>query len=255
MLADVLYSNSLIKLRGMIQNRYGMDLKINFINEISAIDLSQQTPSIIEGDLHIFITPQSKYMATVVVKNGAELETEEKYNVFQLIKMILEPVFFSAYLDQQEQNQKAHRIQQHPSDLSGQVILLESNSPFSILKYAIEIQDITERWAHMPYFSIKSQITRVSDLFELGRVVISIDDILTLNGEEQMMLCEFLLKADPTLHPLIVIGTSTESSLSIIDQHLASVLNDKRIQLQSLPLETKKLRESLELFFTDAFNA
>ena len=173
----------------------------------------------------------------------------------ELIKMILEPVFFSAYLDQQEQNQKAHRIQQHPSDLSGQVILLESNSPFSILKYAIEIQDITERWAHMPYFSIKSQITRVSDLFELGRVVISIDDILTLNGEEQMMLCEFLLKADPTLHPLIVIGTSTESSLSIIDQHLASVLNDKRIQLQSLPLETKKLRESLELFFTDAFNA
>lgn len=255
MLADVLYSNSLIKLRGMIQNRYGMDLKINFINEISAIDLSQQTPSTIEGDLHIFITPQSKYMATVIVKNGAELETEEKYNVFQLIKMILEPVFFSAYLDQQEQNQKAHRLQQHPSDLSGQVILLESDSPFSILKYAIEIQDITERWAHMPYFSIKSQISKVSDLFELGRVVISIDDILTLNGEEQMMFCEFLFKADPTLHPLIVIGTSSESSLSIIDQHLASVLKDKRIQLQSLPLETKKLRESLELFFTDAFNA
>lgn len=254
MLAEVLETSSVQRLRGILKSRYGKGLKVNFMVDATSIDLTAQSPCFMQGDLRIPIIANDKYFATAIVPNSTNLSSESVTQVSELVQLVLGPALLEWHLKQTENNNSVMSGNDDPFpgiDIDAAVFLLESKNKSMIDKVAIQIHEITERWASLRYADIKSSLNSIEDINELGAMTIVIDDILSLTAQEQALLTDYMVQSNLKMHPMFLIGSSAPlqqllAKGQLIDS-LAKILQDNRLELDRLPQNFKLLKESLEL--------
>jgi len=272
MIAEIMHSNSVLKLRGILQSRYGVGLNVSSMVDASTLDLTVQSAFRKKGSLHVPIIARGKYLGTAIM-DRAELLSESDVNaVSEIVRLVLEPALFSFFLS--KQNFVEGEIQDQSNvtfltglqaksemndqswytnrpELSTSVLFLESHNPHRISKTAVHIHELGSRWALLNWKDVRNEIHQISDIKSLGPMTLVIDDILTLTPKEQSLIADYSLEANPMTEPLILVG-GTSHLLDLMDQRLIEedfgiYLMRNSLNLDRLPTDFTVLKEALEL--------
>jgi hypothetical protein len=274
MITEIMQSNSVEKLKGILKSRYGLGLKVVSMVDSSTIDMTLQRAVLQNGSLQIPIISRDKYLGLAVMDGAHSITEGDQHAVSEIVRLVLEPALYSFYLKRQLETSAVQVLPDNVISLqnysgkttsiskddqwlhnrpefSSSIILLESGNPHKTSRVALQIHEIGERWALVNFKEMRENIKNIQDLRSLGPMTLFVDDVLVLNQAEQQILAEFSLEANPMTEPLILIG-STKSILDLMDQRqvtevLAHHLMRNRIELDRLPMDFPTMREALEL--------
>jgi hypothetical protein len=272
---QLLKTSSVQRLKGLIENRYGKQLRIQAMADVS--DLSQLDKShLFAGkDLRIPISSNDKYMCTAIVADGAGLGSEEAVSISHLVRMILEPIFYDFYLEQKRENAQGptnpvgnlvtveeldmemFRVEMEFEKTRGQVLFLMAGNPSQISRAAMEIHELKQKWAFLKFTDIRDRIQSAEDLVGLGDITILIDDILMLSPTERQIVMDYIFATHAGATPMILVGVTSSiadlESQALVGKDWIKLMQHFNLDLDRLPSEMKRFKQSLELYFEPAF--
>lgn len=269
------------RLKQLLASRYGKGLQIRQLMDLA--ELTSEESFTRGHDLHIPIRVNGAILGTAVVPSADDLSSEKRQGVAQLVRMVLEPAMYKWYLDQKEANlleiTKANLdldnvrifgedpmpsiddiisdnldvLNESPAtELLSHLIHLEGRSENTNKKVALQLQEITGRWAFVPFNDIKAQLHSAQDISKMGGMTIFVENVENLNPSEQELLMDYIAEERSEDEPLIV--TSSLKSLDELSRgslagKLADELSVNCFEVDRAPLSTQGLKEVLELFF------
>jgi hypothetical protein len=270
------------RLRQMIAERYGKNLQIRQLMDLTGVDLDND--NFTRGrDLHIPIKVNGAVLGTAVVPSADDLNAKGRQGITQLVRMVLEPAMYKWYLDQKESNllelNKAQLeldnvrlfgeeplpsideiLSENPevltegpgAELISHLIHLQGMSPTTNKKVALTLHELAGRWAFVPFDDIKNQLHSSQDIAKMGAMTIFIEKIENLNEPEQELLLDYISEERYSDEPIII--TSSQLALDELSKSsLSTKLNDEIsvncFEVDKAPLTSQGLKEVLELFF------
>jgi len=277
---STLDSSYVERLKQILSSRYGKGLQIRQLMDLA--ELGSEEVFTRGRDLHIPIRVNGAVLGTAVVPSADDLNAEKRQGVAQLVRMVLEPAMYKWYLDQKEANlQEINKAQPDfenvrlfgeslpsiedllkededipakgpGSDLVSHLIHLEGHSEQANKKVALQLHELTGRWAFVPFNDIKGQLHSAQDIAKLGAMTIFIENAETLNAAEQELLMDYIADEREQDEPLIITSSSLklgELSRASLDDKLVDELSVNCFEVDRAPLTAQGLREVLELFF------
>ncbi|WP_374029408.1 hypothetical protein [Bdellovibrio bacteriovorus] len=280
---STLDSSFVNRLKQILASRYGKGLQIRQLMDLAELKSGEE--AFTRGrDLHIPIQVNGAFLGTAVVPSADDLNAEKKQGVTQLVRMVLEPAMYKWYLEQKESNllelNKAQLeldnvrlfgeslptiddilndeelnddLTEGPaSELISHLIHLEGRSENTNKKVALQLHELTSRWAFVPFNDIKGQLHSAQDIAKMGAMTIFIENVENLNAAEQELVLDYISEEHSADEPLII----TSSLLSLEDlgkssltSNLVDELSVNCFEVDRAPLTTQGLKEVLELFF------
>ncbi|WII72694.1 hypothetical protein QJS83_02270 [Bdellovibrio sp. 22V] len=280
---STLDSSFVNRLKQILASRYGKGLQIRQLMDLAELKSGEE--AFTRGrDLHIPIQVNGAFLGTAVVPSADDLNAEKKQGVTQLVRMVLEPAMYKWYLEQKESNllelNKAQLeldnvrlfgeslptiddilndeelnddLTEGPaSELISHLIHLEGRSENTNKKVALQLHELTSRWAFVPFNDIKGQLHSAQDIAKMGAMTIFIENVENLNAAEQELVLDYISEGHSADEPLII----TSSLLSLEDlgkssltSNLVDELSVNCFEVDRAPLTTQGLKEVLELFF------
>ena len=264
----VLEHENLRKLKALLSARYGKNIKMNFMMDVSEAEQGTQAPKLIAGDLRIpLISRNGDHLASINVLDAGSLAQEDQSSITQLVYLLLEPVFYSwtlevksevkesifYNLEQQENIIPFKNLNQHPEfvrSVSTNIMFLESRNPLFIRKVVDEIHEMSLRTSCLPFDAIQGQIKSAKDIAILGSSTIVVHDLLHLSHNDRLVIAEYLNMNFKT-GPLILIASSSSlrdlKSQQMVESFILPHLEKCILEVERLPLKNPLLREALEL--------
>ena len=147
-------------------------------------------------------------------------------------------------LDPDEDDLSTSKLLSHLCNLEG------SNSTL-VKKVALQIHEMTHRWAFAPWESVRSQIKTVSDLVNLGAMTLFVEDVTQLAMEDQVLIEEYLTGDRSSQDPLFITACKSIEDLST-DTFFPNFFDEMEVssfKIDKAPMDFNSLREVLELFF------
>lgn len=262
--------NSISRLKQILASRYGKGLELRPLTDVSE-ESSDKGHSVRGTDLYIPLRVKDAFLGTAVVPDAEELPTDSKHQISQMVKMVLEPSLYSAFLERREDNLRL--LSEGAVDASNLKIFGQPEPPTVLppmkprlmqnlvhlhghdsqrtRKAAFVLHEMTGRWAFAPWKDMCQGLMTVTDVIRLGAMTLFIEDVTTLTSDEQTLLVDYLAHPRSENDPLIVTAscaspeeTSTKVAPALGDELLASALD-----LDRSPLSERGLREALSLLF------
>lgn len=282
MYSSTLDSSFINRLKQLVASKYGKNIEIRQLLNITDLDIEQDTFT--RGmDLHVPIKVNGSILGSAIVSAANDLNDEKQQSVAQLIRMVLEPAMYSWYLEQKEANlQEIQKTNFAPEnvrifsdeampdfdevisdsaaldkslapELISNLIHLEGSNETSLKKVALQIHDLTTRWAFIPFADIKGQLHSAFDIAKMGAITIYIENVETLNQPEQELIMDYLNDTHFSDEPLILTTTSLKledlNKVPTLEKNLIDELMVNSFDVDRAPMSTSRLREVLELFF------
>lgn len=269
------------RLKQILASRYGKGLQIRQLMDLS--ELQSDEDAFTRGrDLHVPIKVNGALLGTAVVPSADDLNEEKRQGVTQLIRMVLEPAMYKWYLEQRESNlaeiskanvslENVHLFaEEMPSideildggeevnpvkglELISHLIHLEGRIETTNKKVALQLHEMTGRWAFVPFNDIKGQLHSSFDIAKMGGMTIFIENVESLNAAEQELLSEYLSEEHGSDEPLIITSSKLKADELASAPGLSSALTDELMvncfEVDRAPLTAQGLKEVLELFF------
>ncbi|RYZ91187.1 MAG: hypothetical protein EOP06_07100, partial [Proteobacteria bacterium] len=89
----MLMDTSLLKLKQLLSSRYGKNIEIRPLMDMSKLASTVET--VVSGnDLFIPIVVHDQFLGTGVIPHGWELSEEKQKGIAQLVRMVLEPKLY-----------------------------------------------------------------------------------------------------------------------------------------------------------------
>jgi len=270
------------RLKKILANRYGKSLQVRRLMDLTEVDAHKEFFT--KGrDLHIPIRVKGAFLGTAVVAAADDLNEEHRQGIADLIKMTLEPAMYQWYLIQKENNleeiSKAHLdvsnvrlfgedmpsiddvlddkitgLENKPGhELISHLVHLEGSQQTMNKKVALQLHDMTSRWAFVPFNDIKGQLHSTQDFSKMGAMTVFVENIEDLNASEQELLLEYVSEDHGGDEPLII----TSSRVSVDELGKKEGMNSRFVdeigvnsfEVDKAPLTTQALKDVLELFF------
>ncbi|MNJ91201.1 hypothetical protein D3C87_88480 [compost metagenome] len=283
MLNSSLDSTFVDRLKEILASRYGKGLQIRQLMDLNEMDADANLFR--RGhDLHIPLKVNGAFLGTAVVPSADDLDEEKQTSIAQLVRMVLEPAMYRWYLEQRENNlqeinkanltldnvrlfgeeplpdidellksEEALEEYLDKSELISHLIHLEGVSENTNKKVALQLHEMTSRWAFVPFNDIKGQLHSSADISKLGEMTIFIERVEDLNDAEQELLLEYLEEERSPSEPLIVTSSRLKLSdlgrLETLKGHLMDEISVNNFEVDRAPLTSQGLKEVLELFF------
>lgn len=256
------------RLKDIIQLKYGATLKIMPIADSNS--LSNASGFYAKGDdLLIPIVVNDLFLSTAIVPRGNLLSSSDKGSISQLIRMVLDPVCYSAYLSSKERNLSSDPISTfYPfagpvlvealpkkRPLCTASIFSRSSNLMSFNKFAHNVHDITERWAMLRMDDLGDSLSSQQDLLDLGPITLLIPELRELNDLKIDLIRQYIGKNHASNDPLLLINS--QSTLMELDRekNLGKEIMDhflfNQIDLTSQVFTEERIREILEMLFYD----
>ncbi len=269
------------RLKQILNSRYGKGLQIRQLMDLT--ELGSEEVFTRGRDLHIPIRVNGSILGTAVVPSADDLNEEKRQGVAQLVRMALEPAMYKWYLDQKEANlmelNKAQLdldnvhlfgeealpslddilndtsgdLNEGPaSELISHLIHLEGSSENTNKKVALQLHELTSRWAFVPFKDIKGQLHSSQDIAKMGAMTIFVENVENLNPAEQELLMDYIAEERSSEEPLIItssLANLAELGKSSLVSNLVDELSVNCFEVDRAPLTTQGLKEVLELFF------
>lgn len=278
---STLDSSFVNRLKQILASRYGKGLQIRQLMDLG--ELSAEDVYTRGRDLHIPIKVNGSILGTAVVPSADDLNAEKRQGVAQLVRMVLEPAMYKWYLDQRESNlaeitkaqvnldnvrlfgddplpsidELLKEDETEPneglvSDLVSHLIHLQGRSENTNKKVALQLHELTGRWAFVPFNDIKGQLHSAHDIAKLGAMTIYIENAESLNAAEQELLMDYISE-DPFADEPLIITSSSVPVEQLGNTSLTSPMIDEItvncFEVDRAPMSTEGLKEVLELFF------
>lgn len=279
---SIMDNSQIEKLKNILSERFGKTISIRQLSDISNLR-NPESPYFKGSDLHIPIQFNGSLLGTAVIASAQDLESSSKNDMSELVKMILEPTLHNWYLQQREnnirelskvdieldnvrligdkhnyENDYELEIENDQAPLVSHIVHFHGTSLTNIKKAALQLHEITGRWAFVPFNDIKGQLHSSLDIARMGNMTIFIEDVEKLNSAETELLLNYLNEDVQADTPLIITA-SAQTCKTLRSGDLSSELIDEleinEFEMERAPLEHRRLREVLELFFLkDSFD-
>jgi hypothetical protein len=265
---------SLLKLKQLLNSRYGKGFELRPLMDMSKLARSNET--VISGnDLFIPIVVQEQFLGTAVIPHGWELCEEKRKGVAQLVRMVLEPKLYNEFLERRESNLKCVQGLEFPdtnlalfgddnksteteifdfekTSFTTSLIHLQGKQIQIIKKVALQIHEFSARWAFVPFEDVQKELNSVMDICNLGGMTLFVENAEKLPVKYQDLLAEYLSSPRSLEEPLIL--TASTVSLENMEQFIQSpgLLQDMisvHLEVERAPLNSAALREVVELVF------
>lgn len=259
-----------IKASDLIKERYGKSLSYRAIKLISNdLQIKESEHYYLSGeDLIIPLKLKDSNLGDVVVKSGSELHLNQKTEITDLIKFLIEPKIYNIQLKQIEENlsrakvrtlslvQKQSVVPIHQNNTFrkqtlSQVILLKSHTEMTRNKVALKLHEMTERNLFVHLKDVLPSLSASEDLGSLSDVTIYIDEIENLPSASLELVQDYLAK-DQSTGPLFLIGSSLSPDVIRQKNWLTSFKNDLigfHFDIDRVPLSQQVSEDVLELLF------
>lgn len=270
---STLDSSFVNRLKQILAERYGKGLQIRQLTDLSTPEHNEDEVFMKGNDLHIIIRANEIFMGTAVVPSVHDLSNESRHSVAQLVRMVLEPAMYKWYLDTKEFNldrlntnhlefnnirlfKKNSSLTEDftetlTSHLMTHLIHLEGTSATTIKKMALQLHELTTRYAFVPLNDVKEQLQTPLDISKMGAMTIYVENVETLSLADQELLLEYANQKNGVNSPLIV--TSSSKKLTAFSESmnpsLVKKLSASCFDVSRAPLNSQGLKDVLELFF------
>lgn len=138
------------------------------------------------------------------------------------------------------------------SELISHIIHLEGRSEIKNKKIALQLHELTGRWAFVPFGDIKGQLHSAQDIAKMGGMTIFVENVENLNTAEQELLLDYISEDHLSDEPLILTSSAKnldELSSAELASNLIDELSVNCFEVDKAPLSTQSLKDVLELFF------
>lgn len=251
----------------LIEEKYGKTLQFRSLKLIDGKGKSAYQ----HGDDYIIPLSLKNYdLGDVVVSRGSFLDDQQKAEVVDLIKFLVEPQIYNQHLKNAEQNilsQKSAQIENDSkivklfpqiSDTKktlSKLIHLKSHVEQTRTKVALKIHEMSGRNLFVRLNDVISTMSSVDDLLSLNDTTILIEDIETISTSMMEILESFLAKSadlDQDAGPLVLVGSSL--TMEAIEEkswnsRLKNDLLGFYFDIDRVPLSQQTSKEILELLF------
>ncbi len=264
---DILNDSAWKKTIALVKDKYGKSLSyraMKVIGEDSDVSFYSQG-----DDLIIPLRLKNHDLGDVIVSRGSLLDTQQKSEVVDLVKFLVEPKIYNLHLKQSEENTKTQSQERKPFTLQlfttevaarktlSQIIHLKSIKPLARHKVAHKIHEMTERNLFVHLDDISASLTSVEDIKTLADTTIYIESIEDLNSSMLMLLQNYLQNSFED-GPLFLIGSQLSMTDIQSQTWSASLKNDLMgfyFDIDRVPPSQQLSEEILELLFfqLDAF--
>lgn len=275
MMKDVVENAVWTKTQALIQDKYGK--KIAF----KTIDLANSAmPSFLEGDdLIVPLNSKSVYLGEVIINRGSLLSTQQREEVIDLIRFLVEPHVYNKHLklkeeieaykrqismeaydqveqenvfslfnDEEEEEQSLVRI-------INSVIHLRSANALTRKKVALKIHEMAQQNMFVAFSEIARQMHSVEEFKTFDKTTFFIEDINQLNASELALLDA---ACDLKIEGLVFIIGSALSDKQIdvlrVSNELKADLNAILFDIDRLPFSQQTSTDVLELLFFSSSN-
>lgn len=257
---EILNDSAWKKTFELIKGKYGKNLSYRSIRLTNTVD----SPFYSQGDdLIIPLKIKDHDLGDVVVNRGSLLDSQQKTEVVDLIKFLIEPKVYNLHLQNLEQNSNASKaISNIPfigvvendsfvrTTLSS-IIHLKSHSQQTRHKVAMKIHEMSERNLFVFLDDIAATLTSVEDIKTLNDMTVYVDNIENLSSSMLTLLQKYLsLSYDSG--PLFLIG-STLSLQDLESRDLPELVKKDLMgfyfDIDRVPVSQQTSEEILELLF------
>lgn len=239
MIAESLDSLSVRRLRGILKDRYGAELKIQHLVDakVAQGDSSPGSFQIREGGrtLDVPIRSRGKFLASARVEAARLLREDERKGIAEMVCLVLEPTFYLWYLEQIEMNSSSGTEVTSRGDLgdfqvfasteaplAGQVYLVESSDRLLAKKRALSVHETHGRWNFIEISSPEQARMIAADMSGWGGATILLTDLHWLSSIAQRSLLHELLSNRSRYSqedlPLLIVSHGEDESSPWIDQ-------------------------------------
>ncbi len=274
---DSLDNSSVLKLKQILASRFGKGLEIRQLMDVSSIPKLE--PTLKGQDLHIPIENNGQVLGTAIIPEASNLDQEKMKDITDVVKLILEPTMYNWFLERRENNltqlsstefstenlelfddvdddeddseYEEETSTQKPQMISN-LVHLDGKNEVQIKKIALQLHELTHRWAFLPFTDIADQLTDIKEIIKMGAITLFIENVQTLSAAHQDLLLEYLAVPRSDEEPLVVTTSKLDiSELRSSDLHpnLIDELEVNTFEVERAPLSHVSLREVLELFF------
>lgn len=276
MMKDVVENTVWTKTQSLIQDKYGKKIALK------TIDLTNSTmPSFVEGDdLIVPLNSKPVYLGEVIVNRGSLLSTQQREEVIDLIRFLVEPHVYNKHLKLKEEieaykrqlateavieNEKESNVfslfKDEQEELSlvkliNSVIHLRSNSALTRKKVALKIHDMAEQNLFVSFKDIARQMHSVEEFKSFDKTTVFVEDISQLNEQELSLLnAASALKVEGLV--FIIGSTLADKQIETLNvtQELKADLNAILFDIDRLPLAQQTSTDVLELLFFSSSNS
>lgn len=271
--------NSMVRLKQLLASRFGKGLELRPLTDVSDEESAGGGGHSLKGvDLHIPLRVRDAFLGTAVVPSVGDLSAENKVQISQMVRMVLEPALYRDYLERREDNLRslseesldssnlkvfgapeapeleddAEATIQQPHLLSN-LIYFHGHDTQRARRAALMLHEMTGRWAFAPFEDLSANIHSVLDLVKLGAMTLFVSDVNALDPKTQDMLVDYLSVPRSAESPLILIAGSADpeelTRQGRLSPAIMAEISINSLELDRIPLKEKSLRDVLQLMF------
>lgn len=259
-----------IKANELIREKYGKNLSYRAIKLISenAKTLHDENFYSLGDDLVIPLKLKNFNLGDVIVSRGSLLNQDQKLEVLDLVKFLVEPKVYSLQLRQSEENLinqtskpltlvtarsvvPIHPPEKFRKQTLSQILMLKSHTELTRNKVALKIHEMTERNLFVHLDDIINSISSKEEIKTLNDVTVYIADITLLSKATLNLLQEYL-DMNSADGPLFLVGSSLSlEAIENVDwpESLKKDLMGFYFDIDRVPLSQQTSPEILELLF------
>ena len=224
---EILDDSAWKKTLQLIEEKYGKTLQFRALTLLN----DQKKSAYLNGDDFIIPLSLKNYdLGNVIVNRGSFLSEEQKSEIVDLIKFLVEPQVYNLLLKTTEENilnQKNNALAEknkvvklfdnfeiyqtsNAKKLLSQIIHLKAHTVQSRHKVALKIHEMSERNLFVRFHDIINKTATVEDLLSLSDTTVFIEDIEQLSEYELQLLEAFLAHTNQTQldsAPIILVGS------------------------------------------------
>lgn len=251
----------------LIEEKYGKSLQFRSLKLMN----NQSKMAYDHGDDFVIPLSLKNYeLGDVIISRGSFLDDQQKAEVVDLIKFLVEPQIYNQHLKTIESNmlsQKTIEIVEKDKVVSlfpefedtkttlSKVIHLKALLESTRTKVAFKIHEMSGRNLMVRLSDISNSMTSVDDLISLSDTTIFIEDIESVSGSMMQILESFLQKSAESeieTGPLLLVGSNLsmeEIETKSWSQDLKDDLLGFYFDIDRVPLSQQTSSEILELLF------
>ncbi len=257
---EILNDSSWIKAHELIQEKYGKKLSYRAIKLFAESNTSFYSHG---DDLIIPLKLKNFDLGDIVVGRGSLLETQQKTEIVDLVKFLIEPKIYNLHLKNSEENMRTEndhgkgkvidlfKLNTSKSKTLSQIIHLKSHTAHNRNRVALKIHEMAEKNLFVHLDDIAASLTSVEDIRTLSDLTVYIDDIELLPSSLIELLKQYLDLSEVD-GPLFLIGSSLPLEAIETKSWPASLKKDLMgfyFDIDRVPLSQQTSSEILELLF------
>lgn len=267
---ELLRDTTWLNTNKLIQEKFGKNLSYRSLKVVSADAEQTASPYYIKAEDLIIPLKTKKYdLGDIIVSRGAYLSEQQKSEVTDLVKLLLQPTLYNMQLKKIElsltnasesqikidQNLKIVELFNSDSfnkQTLSNIILLKSQLEISRTKVAFKIHEMTQRNIFVRLDDIIDSVQNASELKNLDDTTIFINDVQSLSQSSLKLLAGYLDLNTGTNGPLFLVG-STQTMAEISAQEWPESLKKDLLgfyfDIDRVPLSQQDSEEILDLLF------